>query len=394
MKTNSLPQWLLRKLKIAGLLLAMFGTMAVAGVVYAQVGGGFDLSWSTVDGGGGTFSSGGIYSVGGTVGQPDAGTLQGGIFAVRGGFWGATASGPLPTPTNTPTPLPTQTPGGPTATPVPSNTPTETPTRTPTPLPTQTPGGPTATPIPSNTSTPTPLPTQTPGAPTATPGPASPTPTVCTLQFTDVLPGSTFYPYVRCMACRGIVNGYTSDCGTGNPCFRPNNDVTRGQLSKIVANSAGFNDPPGSQMFEDVAPGSTFFDFIQRLASRGYINGYPCGGAGEACVPPGNLPYFRTNNNATRGQISKIVANAAGFQDPPGTQIFEDVAPGSTFFDFIQRLATRNVMNGYPCGGPGEACVPPLNRPYFRPANNATRGQTSKIVGNTFFPDCYTPSAP
>jgi len=35
--------------------------------------------------------------------------------------------------------------------------------------------------------------------------------------------------------------------------------------------------------------------------------------------------------------------------------------------------------------------VPPQNRPYFRPNNNATRGQTSKIVSNTFFPDCVMP---
>jgi hypothetical protein len=28
------------------------------------------------------------------------------------------------------------------------------------------------------------------------------------------------------------------------------------------------------------------------------------------------------------------------------------------------------------------------NLPYFRPANNATRGQVAKIVSNSFFPEC------
>ena len=65
--------------------------------------------------------------------------------------------------------------------------------------------------------------------------------------------------------------------------------------------------------------------------------------------------------------------------------------PGSTFYDFIERLASRGVMSGYPCGGVGEPCIPPDNRPYFRPNANATRGQTSKIVSNTFFPACVTP---
>ncbi len=201
--------------------------------------------------------------------------------------------------------------------------------------------------------------------------------------------GSTFYSFVQCMACRGIINGYTSGCSSGNPCFRPNNNVTRGQLAKIVSNAAGFTETPGAQQFQDVAVGSTFFDYVWRLADRGYIGGYQCGGTGEPCGA-GNLPYFRPNANASRGQISKIVSNAAGFQDPAGAQIFEDVSPTSTFYDYVQRLASRGVMAGYACGGAGEPCQPPANRPYFRPGNNATRGQTSKIVSNTFFPNCQT----
>jgi hypothetical protein len=178
----------------------------------------------------------------------------------------------------------------------------------------------------------------------------------------------------------GIINGYTD--GT----FRPGNNVTRGQLAKIVSNSAGFDDTQSAQLFEDVLPGSAFYDYIGRLASRGYMSGYPCGGPGEPCGT-GNLPYFRPGSNATRGQISKIVANAAGFADAQPDVLFEDVPLGQPFHDYIGRLASRGIMNGYPCGGPGEPCGTD-NLPYFRPGNNATRGQTSKIVAGTFFPDC------
>ncbi len=48
--------------------------------------GGFEVSWYTVDGGGGT-SSGGDFVLRGTIGQPDAGDLAGGDFTLRGGFW-------------------------------------------------------------------------------------------------------------------------------------------------------------------------------------------------------------------------------------------------------------------------------------------------------------------
>ncbi|HEX9987406.1 MAG TPA: S-layer homology domain-containing protein, partial [Chloroflexia bacterium] len=59
---------------------------------------------------------------------------------------------------------------------------------------------------------------------------------------------------------------------------------------------------------------------------------------------------------------------------------------------WIERLTSRGVMSGYPCGTmPSEPCGT-SGKPYFRPNNNATRGQTSKIVANTFFPGCVTPS--
>jgi len=59
--------------------------LLLAGVVLAQ--GGYDLSWWTVDGGGATFSTGGGYALGGSVGQPDAGALSGGGYSLLGGFW-------------------------------------------------------------------------------------------------------------------------------------------------------------------------------------------------------------------------------------------------------------------------------------------------------------------
>ncbi len=47
----------------------------------------YSIDWHTIDGGGGT-STGGLYSISGTIGQPDAGTMSGGNFSLAGGFWG------------------------------------------------------------------------------------------------------------------------------------------------------------------------------------------------------------------------------------------------------------------------------------------------------------------
>lgn len=53
-----------------------------------QASGQYSIDWHTIDGGGGT-STGGVYSVTGTIGQPDASTttMTGGPYSLTGGFW-------------------------------------------------------------------------------------------------------------------------------------------------------------------------------------------------------------------------------------------------------------------------------------------------------------------
>lgn len=52
----------------------------------------YAIDWHTTDGGGGT-STNGQYAISGTIGQPDASTVQmsGGSFSLDGGFWAVIA---------------------------------------------------------------------------------------------------------------------------------------------------------------------------------------------------------------------------------------------------------------------------------------------------------------
>jgi hypothetical protein len=50
----------------------------------------YAIDWFTIDGGGGQ-SAGGVYTLNGTIGQPDAGRSSGGSYTLRGGFWSAFA---------------------------------------------------------------------------------------------------------------------------------------------------------------------------------------------------------------------------------------------------------------------------------------------------------------
>ena len=60
--------------------------VAVMAAVAALRGQDYSIDWSGVDGGGGT-SMGGVYVVSGTIGQPDAGSMSGGVYQLDGGFW-------------------------------------------------------------------------------------------------------------------------------------------------------------------------------------------------------------------------------------------------------------------------------------------------------------------
>jgi len=63
-------------------------TPMILGASTVLADGGYDINWWTLDSGGGVSqSSGGEYTLQGTIGQADAGSSLGGEYALVGGFW-------------------------------------------------------------------------------------------------------------------------------------------------------------------------------------------------------------------------------------------------------------------------------------------------------------------
>jgi hypothetical protein len=243
----------------------------------------------------------------------------------------------------------------------------------------------TLTPVPTSTSMATASATAVPPLATLTPLNPTPSLTPCTLTFSDVPLDDPFYLYIHCLACRGIIAGYSD--GT----FKPGNNITRGQIAKVASNAAGFSDniPSDRQTFADVRPIDTFWLWIERMRAHEVMTGYPCGGPGESCDPL-SRPYFYPFANATRAQLSKIDSEAASIQDPIplDRQTFADVSSSHTFWLWIERLSSQGVIGGYQCGVPPAGPCDPQGRPWFLPGNSVTRGQAAKIIANTFYPNC------
>ena len=98
-------------------------------------------------------------------------------------------------------------------------------------------------------------------------------------------------------------------------------------------------------------------------------------GGGAGSVGAGPLP-------PTAGGADQAAPGPPGAPAAPLVQQFEDVPDSNPFASFVNSLYLDTVINGYACGGPGEPCVLPGNRPYYRPNNDVTRAQMAKFVDN------------
>lgn len=187
----------------------------------------------------------------------------------------------------------------------------------------------------------------------------------CTVNFYDVFPSDYYYDPVNYMACTNILSGY------GDNTFRPGNNTTRSQLTKIIVNAEGWTiDTTGGPHFRDVPADNAFYNYVETAYNHQVISGYACGGPGEPC--PGY--YFRPGASVTRSQLVKIIVSARGWtQTCPGTATFRDVPVGNTFFCAVETAYAHGIISGYSCGS---GCLE------FRPGYSATRGQIAKIVYN------------
>ena len=74
------------------IVICLLGSQAID----AQSGGGYDLTWTTIDAGGGSMN-GGAYSLVSTIAQPEPGVTQsGGGYSLNGGVVDAGSSGMTP----------------------------------------------------------------------------------------------------------------------------------------------------------------------------------------------------------------------------------------------------------------------------------------------------------
>ena len=143
--------------------------------------------------------------------------------------------------------------------------------------------------------------------------------------FSDVPSGSTFYDYINWITCHGIASGYAD--GT----FRPNNNATRGQISKMVSLAYQWRlDPPPAPGLGlgDVAvgqgggKGQTDPDPFQwRLSIPADITLLPMCCQAQRSSSTSKQPTERVWSQATHAaaQVSHAIPTTAPTSTPPAT---------------------------------------------------------------------------
>lgn len=151
--------------------------------------------------------------------------------------------------------------------------------------------------------------------------------------FTDISAKDEFTEEVAYIHSLGIIKGYQEN---GKNVFKPRNAVTRAQAAKMLVIATKNENIQGSALsFSDVDKSSEAYSYISKAVKLGYFSGYD--------------GKFQPNEPLTRGQMSKVLANAfkidqAVTVDKP--LAFSDVAVSNQYATKINGLYYKGITRG------------------------------------------------
>lgn len=182
-----------------------------------------------------------------------------------------------------------------------------------------------------------------------------------TVTFGDVSRDTWFAPYVRTIAEQGIVSGYRNAEGKALGLFGPADNVTVGQMAKIIlAASSNLGDCPSTPPLNLTASGtwaSSYIACTEHLKWNLYSDG-----------------SVDVNRNANRAEVVTTLLEAfrVTIGEPTGTA-FTDVTASTLFNPVIEQAKKDGIVSGY-TDDEGNATG------LFGPEDFVTRAELSKMV--------------
>ncbi len=181
-------------------------------------------------------------------------------------------------------------------------------------------------------------------------------------RFWDVPDSYWAASYINSLAAQGVIGGY------GDGSFRPANGSKRDELSRMLTKAYGWPliNPP-TPSFPDVPTGYWAYQYIETVHAHGAVGGFPDG-------------LFHPGSYVNRGQLCIMITRASGWPllDPP-TPSFTDVARGSWSYQNVETAVAHSIVGGYSDGT-------------FRPANGVTRAELTRFLYRVIQQPTTTPT--
>lgn len=154
------------------------------------------------------------------------------------------------------------------------------------------------------------------------------------------------------LAEKEILNGYP------NGTFKPQNNVTRAEVYKIINTLMGYTEE-SNVSFLDVKKGDWFYQDVARGVKAGYINA--------------NIDMdLKPNIPATRQEVARIIGIAFGlskYESNSAKSFLDEKMISEHIKGYISILKDKGYIAGYPDGN-------------FRPDGLITRAEVSKMIKN------------
>lgn len=145
------------------------------------------------------------------------------------------------------------------------------------------------------------------------------------VEFTDLDETNWAYESIEKLVDAGIILGYPDKT------FRPDGNIKRAELIKIVNLVFSYSDKQEATKFIDIKQDDWFYDNILIAEKSGYIDGYTDG-------------TFRPNGYITRQELCKILDTINGFVALPfDKSITDEVSPWAE--EYVSKIISNRIMN-------------------------------------------------
>lgn len=167
--------------------------------------------------------------------------------------------------------------------------------------------------------------------------------------FSDLQDAAWAEEYIVKLAAQGIINGFSDGS------FRPNEEVTRGQICKLICIAFSLEPQYEGSAFDDVQRDEWFYTYVTALSNHGIVFGA--------------YDKFLPNDAVTREDaavmLHRIINNSTS-QGGEGSFADEDKISDHAI-ESVYEMRRAGIISGFSDGT-------------FRPKNNLTRAEAAKII--------------